>query len=64
MAKSVLCMSLSLDGFITGADDSPGAAATVQGLGTLFEQDAGVMSHARRHSIHVDVSGRVRRQRP
>lgn len=24
MAKSVLCMSMSLDGFITGPDDSPG----------------------------------------
>jgi hypothetical protein len=24
MAKSVLCMSMSLDGFITGPDDGPG----------------------------------------
>ena len=29
MAKSVLCMSMSLDGFITGPDDGPG-----NGLGT------------------------------
>jgi hypothetical protein len=30
----------------------------------LREQDKGEIGHARRHSIHVDVTGRLRRQRP
>jgi len=51
--------------------ESTGAPIAVRGFGMLFDdrrpdrnKDKGETGHARRHSVHVDVAGRFRRQRP
>ena len=101
MARSVLYMSMSLDGFITGPDDGPGNGLgngghrlhewlgepvsehphfdppglsgqvfaelmatpevrdVVRRPSTCREQDRGEIGHARRHLVHVDVTGRI-----